>query len=220
MKEERFLDGADVNCGALILDQAAIRQGQLKPLGFSLVTSVIMTLDFDLAVLLVKDDKRRNPTGQPCPIACFSLIEKPYVGQKVAVAGFPGAANNFEVSEAGVEPRFSIKLSMVVNEGEITDLHPVMRDVGHGFFPCLQTDIDIAPGHSGGPAICKETLSVAGINSIGGIAGGLVSWAGKAFDAELVTPVGLTIGGETVSAGDSTTLRKMAEAGLIQIFET
>jgi hypothetical protein len=87
MKEERFLEGADVNCGALILDQAAIRQGQLKPLGFSLFTAVVMSLDFDLAVLFVKHDKRRNPAGEVSPIPCFSLIEKPHLGQKIAVAG-------------------------------------------------------------------------------------------------------------------------------------
>jgi hypothetical protein len=61
MKEDRFLEGADVNTGALVLDPAAIRRGKLEPLGFSLVTSLIMALDFDLAVLFVADDKRRNP---------------------------------------------------------------------------------------------------------------------------------------------------------------
>ena len=95
---------------------------------------------------------------------------------------------------------FSVGLSLVVNEGEITHLYPVMRDFGLAFYPCLQTDIDIAPGHSGGPAICKETLSIVGINSIGGIGDGLVSWVGKAFDVELVTPLGLTIAEETVKA--------------------
>jgi hypothetical protein len=62
-----------------------------------------------------------------------------------------------------------------VNEGEITELHPIMRDLGHGFFPCLQTSADIRPGHSGGPALCRETLSVVGIKSIGGIAGSMIS---------------------------------------------
>ncbi len=64
MKEDRFLEGADVNTAALVIDQAGIRQGKLEPLGFSLVTSVIMTLDFDLAVLFAADDKRRNTEGQ------------------------------------------------------------------------------------------------------------------------------------------------------------
>lgn len=188
MKEARFLEGADVNTGALVIDQSAIRQGKLKPLAFSLVTSVIMTLDFDLAVLSVADDKRRNPEGQESPIACFSLIEKPHVGQKIAVAGYPGESNRLTITEEGGMPKYSFGLSLIVNEGVITELHPVMRDLGHAFFPCLQTTADIRPGHSGGPAFCKETLSVVGVNSIGGIEGGMVSWVGNALDAELSHP--------------------------------
>ncbi|WP_373650313.1 trypsin-like peptidase domain-containing protein [Schlesneria sp. DSM 10557] len=218
MKEDKFLEGADVNCGAIIFDPAAIREGQLKPLGISYVTSVLMTLDFDLAVLLVRDDARRNLDGERTPIPCLSLIENPHIGQKIAVAGYPGAKNKFKLTEVDGKPKVNFGVSLVVNEGEITDLYPIMRDVGPAFFPCLQTDIDIAPGQSGGPAFCKETLSVVGINSIGGIGGGLVSWAGKAFDAELLTPIGLTIGGKSLNAGEATTLRELAEAGMIQIF--
>jgi hypothetical protein len=149
---------------------------------------------------------------------CFSLIEHPRVGQKISVAGFPGANNKFEVTSKEGTPHSSLGLALVVNEGTITDLHHEMRDAGHAFFPCLQTDINIASGQSGGPAFCRETLSVVGINSIGGIAGGVVSWVGKALDAELKTPIALTIGGQSVGAGGSTSLRQMAAAGLLQVF--
>src|SRR5438309_9004671 len=90
MREDPFLEGADVNTGALVLDQTAIRRGKPEPLGFSLVTGVMMKLDFELAVLIVADDKRRNPEGQAAPIACSSFIETPRVGQRIAVAGLPG----------------------------------------------------------------------------------------------------------------------------------
>ena len=219
MKEDHFLEGADVNSGALILSQAAIRQGRLEVLGFSLVTSVVICLDFDLAVLLVENDNRRNPDGKESPIAYFSLIETPHVGQKIAVAGFPADRNKLEITKDGGSPKIAFAVSLVVNEGEITELHPVMRDLGHAFFPCLQTNADIRPGHSGGPAFCRETLSVVGINSIGGISGSVISWVGKALDAELVTPIGLTIGSQTVDIGGATTLRNMAKAGCIQIYE-
>jgi hypothetical protein len=46
-----------------------------------------------------------------------------------------------------------------------------------------------------------------------------VSWAGKAFDAELVTPIGLTFGGQSLNAGKPTTFRKLAEAQHIQIID-
>lgn len=219
MKEDRFLEGVDVNTGALVLDQAALRRGKLEPLGFSLVTSIMMALDFDLAVLIVADDKRRNADGQEAPISCFSLIETPHIGQAISVAGFPGECNELAINESGEKPQFSIGLSLVVNEGIVSELHPIMRDLGHAFFPCLQTTADILPGHSGGPAFCRETLSVVGISSIGGIAGSMISWVGKALDAELVTPIGLTIGGKTLNAGGATTLRKIAEAGCIRIYE-
>lgn len=220
MKEDRFLAGADVNSGALILSQAAIRQGRLEVLGFSLVSSVLMTLDFDLAVLLVRDDERRNPDGKEAPIVCFSLIETPHVGQKIAVAGFPGECNKLAMTEDNGKRRYLFALSLVVNEGEITELYPVMRDLGHAFFPCVQTNADILPGHSGGPAFCMETLSVIGINSIGGVSGSMISWVGKALDAELVTPIGLTIGTQAVNAGEATTLRSMANAGCIRIYDS
>ena len=88
MEETRFLEGTSVNLAPLILDQAAIRQGQLKNLGFSLPVFVSVAYDFDLAVLFVENDVRRNPEGQPKPIACLSIQETPTVGQKVVVAGF------------------------------------------------------------------------------------------------------------------------------------
>lgn len=203
----------------MILDQAALRQGKLEPLGFSRVTSVIMALDFDLAVLFIEDDKRRNPDGKKGPIACFSLIETPHVGQEVAVAGFPGESNKLGITEDGGEPKSSFGLSLAVNEGEVTELYPVMRDSGHAFFPCLKTSADIRPSHSGGPAFCRETLSIVGINSIGGIAASMISWVGKALDAELVTPIGLTIGGQTVKAGGAMTLRTLADARVIRILD-
>ncbi len=142
------------------------------------------------------------------------------MGQKIAVAGFPGESNELTTTEAGEKSKYSIGLSLVVNEGEIVKLHPDMRNLGHAFFPCLETTADIRPGQSGGPAFCMETLSVVGINSIGGIGGGLVSWVGKALDAELVTPIGLTLGGQRLEPGEGTTLRKMGEAGQIKIYET
>jgi hypothetical protein len=45
----------------------------------------------------------------------------------------------------------------------------------------------------------------------------MLSWIGKAFDAEMAIPQGLIIAGKEVAAGSSVTLRNLAEAGLIQI---
>jgi hypothetical protein len=47
----------------------------------------------------------------------------------------------------------------------------------------------------------------------------VISWVCKAFDAELVTPIGLTIRGEMVKSGESTTMRKLADAELIKIYD-
>ena len=89
MKEDHFLEGEDVNCGALVLDQVAIRRGKLKALGFSLVTSVIMTLDFDLAVLFVRNDQRRNPRRQQKP----DCLLQPYrnAGDRARKSRLPGS---------------------------------------------------------------------------------------------------------------------------------
>ena len=179
---------------------------------------VTVAYDFDLALLFVENDVRRNPEGQPTPIACLSIQETPTVGQKVVVAGFPGSSNRVDVDEETGKVK-AVGLAMVVNEGEIVEMYPVMRDTGIAFYPCIQTDIDIEPGHSGGPAFCKETLSVVGINSTGGVAGyGMLSWVGKALDAEMTIPRGLTIGDREVPAGGVITLRKLGAAGLITIY--
>tara|TARA_E500000305_G_scaffold111956_2_gene130359 strand:- start:108327 stop:109259 length:933 start_codon:yes stop_codon:yes gene_type:complete len=218
MKEDHFLENTDVNCGILILDQSEIRNGRLKTLGFSLVTSIIMTLDFDMAVLFVKDDKRLNSDGNISPIALWPLIETPGLDQKVLIAGFPEAHQKLIVRGKGKSQKLEIGLSLVINKGEITEMHPEMHNLGNAFFPCLRTNAEIESGHSGGPAICVKTGGIIGINSTGGISGGIISWVGKAFDAELITPIGLKIGSESVDAGESTTLRKMAEAGTINIY--
>jgi hypothetical protein len=218
MDNHRFLEGTNVNLAPLIFDQPALRQGDLRSNGFTLPSFVTVAYDFDVAVLFAPNDRRRNPSGQPMPIAALSIQETPTIGQHIEVAGFPGAHQRIETTGEGVDRLTSIGLSMIVNEGEITKLHDIMRDSGLAWFPCMETTVDILPGHSGGPALCKETLSVVGINSTGGFPGyGVVSWIGKALDVEMVIAQGLIIADKEVPAGDSVTLRDLAKAHFIQI---
>jgi len=189
MEKDRFLEGADVNLAPLVLDQAAIRRGELKALGFSLPPFVSVAYDFDLAVIFSPNDLRRNAEGQASPIPVLTIQETPVIGQKIEVAGFPGANHRIDVTDEGGQRTTAIGLTMIVNEGEIVELHPVMRDAGIAFYPCIQTTVNILPGHSGGPAFCKETLNVVGINSTGGFTDyGMISWIGKALDADRRIP--------------------------------
>jgi hypothetical protein len=49
MQENHLFESLDVNCGALVLDQAELRKGNYKALGFSLVYHVLLFLDDDFA---------------------------------------------------------------------------------------------------------------------------------------------------------------------------
>jgi hypothetical protein len=46
----------------------------------------------------------------------------------------------------------------------------------------------------------------------------MLSWVGKALDAEMMITKGLIVAGREVPAGGSVTLRDLAAAGLIHVF--
>ena len=232
INQDGFVAKQDCDVAILILDQAALRQGQFKTPGLSYPNYVIFGFDHDFALLFVwKDnDLRRNSAGARVPIAGLNLQEHPTMGQSIIVAGFPRAGNRYDVSGMTAKQILEDGLTMVVNEGTITEFHPEMRDSGIGYFPCMNTSVTIQKGHSGGPAMCKDTLDVVGINSIGGIGvlgdRGLISWIGKFLDIELDLPM---INGDPPIQGTFTaggrkimppvTLRRLAEEGLIRIHQ-
>jgi hypothetical protein len=219
MTANKLFEGVDVNCGAIVLDQAAIRAGQYKLIGFSLVRHVVIFLDDDLAILFLHDDKRRNVNADRHPIAILPIIENPKVGDEITVAGFPGKNNqiNFGVVDGKIEG--AAWIGLVASDGVITHKHEVMRDVGHCFYPCIETTASMLPGHSGGPAISKETWGVSGVNSasIGGHGYSVISWAGKALDWDFELPFDIILGKHSIPSGDPISLRRMAECEVIRI---
>lgn len=219
MKAERLFEGINVNCGALVLDQAAIREGRYNLLGFSLVRHVVIFLDDDLALLFLHEDKRRNAKGEVAPIACLPLVETPKVGDGITVTGFPGKNNRMKVEVVDGKIQGDFWLGLVASDGEITNMHEVKRDEGHCFYPCIETSASMLPGHSGGPAISKESWGVSGVNSasIGGEGYSVISWSGKALDWEFELPFETTLGTHTIPCGSSISLRRMAECEVIRI---
>lgn len=219
MKADRLFEGIDVNCGAMVLDQAAIREGQYKLCGFSLVRHVVIFLDDDLALLFLHEDKRRNSNGEVSPITCLPLVENPKAGDSITVAGFPGKNNQINVQVVDGKIEGAAGLGLVASDGEITHMHEVKRDEGHCFYPCIETTASMLPGHSGGPAISKETWGVSGINSasFGGDGYSVISWSGKALDWEFELPFETTLGTHKIPCGSPVSLRRMAECEVIKI---
>lgn len=220
MIAEEAFEGVDVNCGALVLDQAATREGEYRSLGFSLVRHVVSFLDDDLALLFLHDDKRRNSCNQRQPISVLPIVENPMEGDEIIVAGFPGRTNRFDIGVVDGKLQGRVGLGLVASEGTISRLHPVKRDEGQCFYPCIETTASMLNGHSGGPAISKASSGVAGVNSAGGqhMPGySVLSWTGKALDWDFELPFDLTLGEQVVAAGQPVSLRRMAEAGVVHI---
>jgi hypothetical protein len=214
----------DVNCGAVILDQSAIRVGRLKHRGRSLARYVVIFYDYDLAIIFLHEDERRNIDGERMPIACLPIIEEPKVGEKFTLVGFPGKNNRIKVEVRDGELVGEAWLGLVASSGEITAKHEVKRDEAKCFYPCLETTACMLSGHSGGPAISTDSLGVLGVNSTGFdaedgsvIEYSVVSWMGKALDAEFALPYEMTLGKRKVKAGENISLRVMAECDVIKI---
>ena len=215
----RPFDDIDVNCGALILDQAAIRNGEFRLVGFSLVKHIEMFLDDDLALLFLHDDKRRNKHGDIAPIGCLPITESPSVGEKVTVTGFPARNHRIKIEQKDRLVDFSAWLGLVESSGEICKLNTVKRDNAVCFFPCIETTARMAAGHSGGPAISIDTGGVIGVNSTGleSTAYSVVSWIGKALDHEFTLPFAVQAGDCDIAPGRVVSLRLLAKRGLLQI---
>ncbi len=219
-----LFQNADANCGALILDQAAIRAGVLKHVGMSLARHVIVFFDHDLALIFLHEDKRRNIMGNRSPIACLPIVENPKVGEQFILAGFPGKNNKLKIDVSNNTIGGSIGLGLVTSTGQITSLFPVKRDDSKCFFPCFSTTARMLSQHSGGPAISVDSWGVLGVNSTGfdgedgtTIDYSVVSWIGKALEAKFDLPFDIQLGSKTVKAGDAFSLRTMADSGVIHI---
>ena len=224
MQARNLFEAVDVNCGAMILDQAEIRLGNRRLLGISLARHVVVFLDHDLALIFLHDDKRRNVRGERSPITCLPIVEKPNIGEEITVAGFPGKNNKLKIEVKNGKIEGAIGLGLVASSGEITAKHIDKRDDAKCFYPCFETTACMLSGHSGGPAISVESWGVVGVNSTGfdsesggAIEYSVVSWIGKALDAEFVLPFDVTLGKREVTAGENISLRLMAEYEVIRI---
>ncbi len=217
MVDSKLFEGVDVNCGALVLDQAAIREGTFKPLGFSLARHVVIFLDDDLALLFLHEDKRRNVRSLHQPLNVLPIVETPKGEEEIIVTGFPGRHNRFEIGVVDVKLEGAARLGLVASEGKLSQLHDVKRDEGQCFYPCIETTASMLHGDSGGPAISKERCGVVGVNSAGLDSPGysVVSWTGKALDWDFELPFDLTLGSLAIPAGQPVSLRRMAEAKVI-----
>ncbi|MEZ6048747.1 MAG: CPXCG motif-containing cysteine-rich protein [Planctomycetaceae bacterium] len=222
MKANRLFEGVDVNCGALVFEHSGIREGKLSPKGFSLVRHVVIFLDEDIALLFLHEDERGSTTNDQRPIAILPLIEHPQVGEVLTVAGYPGSNNRiqFDVIEQKIEG--AAWIGLVASEGEITRLNEFKRDEGQCFYPCIETTASMKPGHSGGPAISKDSWGVVGVNSssLGNHGYSVVSWIGKAIDLDFELPFEIKLGTKAISSGSPISLRRMAECNVIRIIRS
>lgn len=186
-----------------------------KWVGLSRVDALTICYEHDLALMFVVNDYR----GRRGPF--LPIIENPCVGMPVKIVGFPGFSNTLAFPTGEEEQAdFTLDLALVESDGNIAALHPDKREAPLGWFPCIETSAPMRSGHSGGPALCRQTLGVVGVNSHSPSweDSSKISWLGKALDVvfDFHDVVFQNEAGRSVPL-QNTTLRKLAQQGIIQL---
>jgi hypothetical protein len=148
------------------------------------------------------------------------IIESPSVDGEIVLVGYPGTENDIRTDPE--EPSQVVaELKMLEGRGRITAAHPTGRDKTLAPYPCFETSASMANGQSGGPALDWERVAVIGVNSRSfgeAVDYSLVSWLGRALDEPFgFDDVEFRTGEGEVVPVRNTTLRRLAEAGIIKI---
>jgi hypothetical protein len=196
-----------MKCGVLTFG----RQGQGS---VTLVDRLTMCLSHDMALLFATNDLR----GRNRPL--LPIIESPGVGNEIAVIGYPATANDTRTAPDD-STQVIASLTMLEGRGQIIDAHPVQRDKTLAHYPCFETSASMSNGQSGGPVLDINRIAVIGVNSrsFGEDADySVVSWLGKTLDMPFgFDDVEFRTDSGSIFPLTNTTLRKLAEVGIIRL---
>jgi hypothetical protein len=204
---DELVDAESMKCGILTFD----RKGKG---GVTLVDALTMCLSHDMALLFAANDLR----GRSRPL--LPIVELPGVGDEIVLLGYPATSNDIQTDPED-PAQVVAHLILLEGRGRITASHPEGRDKVLATYPCLETSASMSSGQSGGPVLDCKRVAVIGVNSRshGEEADySVVSWLGKALDV----PFGFdgvefrSASGKAVRV-NNTTLRKLADAGIVQI---
>jgi S1-C subfamily serine protease len=167
-----------------------------------------------MALLFAANDLR----GRKRPL--LPIIESPGVGDEIVLVGYPEMANDIQTNPQD-PTQVVADLKMLEGRGRITTPHPNGRDKTLAYYPCFETSASMASGQSGGPALDFNKVAVIGINSRSfgeDVDYSIISWFGKTLDVPFgFDDVEFRTASGNVFPVRNTTLRRLAEAGIVQI---